>query len=324
MKHRTKALARLILPAALLGLGAGGSIAAPRTALPAKATGGQPIMSPANPRLLMLDSQLLNKALAAVKPGKKGKVEAFVIVAGLDADPVFDREARETARVLGRRYGADGRVLLLSTGGLRAKNNPTPQGSIANLGIALAGMADKMNKGEDVLILYSTSHGAPGKGIIFKDGDTATGYAAPELVKYWLDDLGIDRRMLMISACYSGQFVPVLKTDQTVIVTAASASRPSFGCAPGNDWTFFGDALVNNALRKGQGMAAAAGEAFALIRGWEDAFDVRYSEPQVYIGDKAATGWLAHIDAGVPTKATAPVGKPAAGKLTKAKEQKAD
>ena len=316
MSIRTKAIARLILPVALLAL-AGGGHAAPRAPLPAKATGGQPIMSPAEPRLMMQDSRLLAKALDAVKSGKKGKVEAFVLVAGLDADPVFDREARETVRVLTRRYGADGRVVLLSTGGLRTKSNPTPQGSIANLGIALAGIAEKMNRNEDVLILYSTSHGTPGKGIVFKDGDTATGFAAPALLKYWLDDLGLDRRLLMISACYSGQFVPVLQSEQTVIVTAASASRPSFGCAPGNDWTFFGDALINNALRKNQSMEAAAAEAFGLIRSWEDAYSVRYSDPQVFIGGKAAKGWLAKLESTIPAEPTKPVGKPAAGQLTK-------
>jgi Peptidase C13 family len=183
--------------------------------------------------------------------------------------------------------------------------------------MALAGLSEKMNKDEDVLILYSTSHGAPGKGIVFKDGDTAAGYAAPALLKHWMDDLGIERRLLMISACYSGQFVPVLESEQSVIVTAASASRPSFGCDPGNDWTFFGDALINNALRKNQSMDAATGEAFGLIRSWEDAFSVRYSEPQVFIGAKAAKGWLTELESLIPAEATKPVGKPAAGKLTK-------
>lgn len=277
-------------------------------------------MSPADPRLMIKDSRLLSKVLENVKPGKKGKIEAFVLVAGLDADPVFDREARETARVLTRRYGADGRVILLSTGGLRAKSDPTPQGSIANLGMALAGLAEKMNQQEDVLIFYSTSHGAPGKGIIFKDGETATGHVAPSLLKHWMDELGIERRLLMISACYSGQFVPVLQSEQSVIVTAASANRPSFGCAPGNDWTFFGDALINNALRKKQPMDAAAREAFALIRTWEDSFDVRSSEPQVSIGTVAAKGWLPKIEARIPASATKPVGRPAAGKLAKKAE----
>ncbi len=320
MRTRTKAIARLILPTALLALAAGGGQAAPRAALPVNAMGGQPVMSPADPRLMIQDARLLTAALDAVKPGKKGTVEAFVLVAGLDADPVFDREARETARVLTRRYGAEGRVVLLSTGGLRAKTDATPQGSIANLGMAMAGLSDKMNKDEDVLILYSTSHGAPEKGIVFKDGKTAIGFAAPALLKHWMDELGVERRLLMISACYSGQFVPVLESDQSVIVTAASATRPSFGCAPGNDWTFFGDALINNALRKNQPMAAAAGEAFGLIRGWEDAYSVRYSEPQVSIGDKAAKGWLKTLEASIPAETTKSVGKPAAGKLSKKAE----
>ncbi len=319
MNTRARSLLRLILPLTVLAVGAGGGHAAPRAALPDDATGGSAAMSPANARLMMQDARLLTTAIEKVKPGKKGKIDVFVLVAGLDADPVFDREARETARVLTRRYGASGRTVVLSTGGLRAQSNPTPQGSIANLGMALAGISDKMNKGEDVLVLYSTSHGAPGKGIIFKDGDEAAGYAAPALLKYWLDDLGIDRRLLMISACYSGQFVDSLATEQTVILTAASSTRPSFGCSPGNDWTFFGDALINNALRKNQPIAAAAKEAFGLIGGWEDAFEVRSSQPQVSIGGKASLGWLATLDARIPKGDGKPVGKPAAGDLAELK-----
>ena len=68
-----------------------------------------------------------------------------------------------------------------------------------------------------------------------------------------LDDIephGFGNRLVMIQACFSGQFVPALASPGTVVITAASADKPSFGCDPGNDWTLFGDALVNRALRE--------------------------------------------------------------------------
>ena len=54
-----------------------------------------------------------------------------------------------------------------------------------------------------------------------------------------------------------------------MIVTAAAADRTSFGCAAENDWTFFGDAMINHALRKPQPLGAAFAEARALVADWE-------------------------------------------------------
>ena len=62
----------------------------------------------------------LSKALDALKPQRPGTVDAYVIVAGLDADPVFQREAAETAKVLARRYDAEGRTVLLASGSAAA------------------------------------------------------------------------------------------------------------------------------------------------------------------------------------------------------------
>src|SRR3546814_18008485 len=71
---------------------------------------------------------------------------------------------------------------------------------------------------------------------------------------------------LLLSACHAGVFVPFLRSPDTAIVTAASADRTSFGCRAQNDWTFFGDALINHALRKPQPLMVAAEEARRLIR----------------------------------------------------------
>jgi hypothetical protein len=116
--------------------------------------------------------------------------------------------------------------------------------------------------------------------------------------------------MLLLSACFSGIFLPLLTNDQTVIVTAASSQRTSFGCAPGNDWTFFGDAVVNNALRKPQKFDAAMDEATQLISGWEGELKLLPSRPQVFVGDNARV-WLDALEARMPKTQTAKVGRPA-------------
>ena len=251
----------------------------------------------------------LTTALAKIAPQRKGIVDAYVVVIGLDSDPVFKKETAEVLNVLQRRFGASTRSLRLAAGS-GTDGADAPQGSPANLAIALASIAKKMDLTEDVLVFYSTSHGSKELGLVYRDGEDGFGMIAPKRLKLLFDELNIKRRILLLSACYSGIFVPELADDNTVIVTAASSSRPSFGCTPGNDWTFFGDALVNNAMRKSQPMVKAAEEATGLISVWEATLGLEPSNPQVSIGDNTSK-WLAALEAQMPSTDTPKVGRPA-------------
>jgi hypothetical protein len=251
----------------------------------------------------------LATAIATLQPQKPGIVDAYVISIGLDSDAVFARESAEAAKVLARRYGAAGKTLFLTAG---ADDGPSgaPQGSPSNLAVALAAVASKMDLKEDVLILFATTHGDPVSGLAYRDGIDGVGMIAPQRLSSLLDDVGIKRRMVLLSACYSGIFIPLLTNDQTVIVTAASSQRTSFGCAPGNDWTFFGDALVNNAFRKPQKFDAAVAEAVQLISGWENVLKLMPSRPQVFVGDNAHV-WLDALEQKMPRTETPKIGRPA-------------
>lgn len=251
----------------------------------------------------------LSSALNALQPQRPGIVDAYVVTVGLDSDPVFGREAGEAAKVLSRRYGATGRTIFL-TAGADDKPAGTPQGSPPNLAVALAAVAAKMNVKEDVLILFATTHGDPESGLAYRDGDNGIGMIAPKRLASLLDGLGFERRMILLSACFAGVFIPELNSENSVIVTAASSERTSFGCAPGNDWTFFGDALVNNALRKNQPFEKATDEALGLIIWWETQRQLVPSQPQLFIGDKAKA-WLAPLETKIPKVETPKVGRPA-------------
>jgi hypothetical protein len=105
-------------------------------------------------------------------------------------------------------------------------------------------------------------------------------------------------------------FVPFLGSPDTAIVTAASAQTASFGCQAQNDWTYFGDALINHALRKPQPLGAATAEARQLIAGWEKGQRLEPSRPQIAIG-AAVEQWLPTLEASIPRERTDPVGAPA-------------
>jgi hypothetical protein len=259
----------------------------------------------------LAEHRRLTEALARLAPQRRGVVDAYVLVIGLDSDSVFGREAREAGKVLSRRFDSAGRTLVLAGGDGRGSAT-LPMGSLHALSLALARLAELMDPEEDVLVLYSTGHGAP-YGITYHDGDQGYGVLTPARLAGLLDELRLRNRLLILSACYAGMFVPALWSETTALITAASASRTSFGCEADNDWTFFGDAMINRALRKPQPLAAASTEALMLVGEWEAARKYQPSYPQVAIGSRVGT-WLEPLESRMPKMATAPVGKPAAGR----------
>ncbi len=128
-------------------------------------------------RWLLDEHRRLAATLGKLQPQRKGTVDAYVVAVALDSDPVFCREAREAGKVLAQRYGAEGRtVVLAGTDG--SADSALPMGSPANLDMALARVAEVMDPAEDVLILYSTSHGAK-FGIVYNDADQGFGAISP-------------------------------------------------------------------------------------------------------------------------------------------------
>ncbi len=249
----------------------------------------------------------LDRALAALQPQRAGQVDAYVVVIALDSDPVFGREARVAGEVLGRRYGATGRTIVLAGTDGRAAST-LPRGTPTTLAVTLARIAELMDVRQDALVLYTTSHGAP-FGLYYNDADNGYGAISPNRLAGMLNGLGIRNRLLILSACYSGVFVPRLQSETTAIITAASSDRSSFGCVAENDWTFFGDAMINRALRAPQPLATAFEQARTLVAGWEMQIHGQPSNPQVSIGANTMH-WLGALEAHLPP-ATEPTGRPA-------------
>lgn len=262
-------------------------------------------------REMLADKRKLDAALAALLPQRPGTVDAYVVAVALDSDSVFAREAREAGRVLARRYDAEGRSITLA--GPDGRSAELPRGSIGSLTLALARVAELMDPKEDVLVLFATTHGAP-EGLAYHYGDTGYGVLSPYRLASVLAELGIERRILLLNACFSGVFVPYLASRDSAILTAAAADRPSFGCDAENDWTFFGDALINNAMRKPASLAAATTEAHRMVARWESEGAIEPSLPQIVVGDRVPT-WLPALEARMPRGATQPVGTPSIASL---------
>jgi hypothetical protein len=295
---------RHLVPAALLAL----LLAA------APASAQRPVgesMAFAEPAAQQLaEHRRVSAALNSLQPQRPGVVDAYVVVVALDSDPVFSREAREAGRVLARRFDAAGRTIVLA--GDEGDQKADAPGSPHTLALALARVAEVMDRNEDVLVLYSTSHGQHDVGLVYRDWVRGTGVISPARLSDLLDPLGIQNRLLILQACYSGQFVPALRSERTVVVTASAEDRSSFGCQAGNDWTLFGDALINHAMRQPLPLDVQFRRATALIAAAEEQAQLVASDPQISIGSETSA-WLNALDLRAPKIASAPVGAPIPG-----------
>jgi peptidase C13-like protein len=233
-------------------------------------------------RVLAAQQRLLAASLSGLAAARPGIVDLyFVAFAGTSTQDVFMKEVRSAQVLFDRRFDTRGRSLLLV-------NNPAtvaelPVASVANLQAVLAGVAGKMNVEEDILFLYLTSHG--GKHV-FSVSFPQLGLAdlSDRELKDMLDQSGIKWRVVVISACYSGSFIDALKDDRTLILTAAAATRTSFGCGNENDFTYFGDAYINAALRRDRSFVSAFEAARRIIAQRERAENLVPSQPQIYLG----------------------------------------
>ncbi|MEJ0022190.1 MAG: C13 family peptidase [Alphaproteobacteria bacterium] len=218
----------------------------------------------------------------------QGTHDVYIMTAGLWSDHVFEHEAAGAAEILTQRYGAAGRTLILATDYTPASRG-FPAATPEHLVAAFDAIGAKMNKDEDLFVLFMTSHGGPNSGIALRDRDRMDYTMTPANLRGVLDKAGIKKRVLILAACYSGQFVPAFSNDpNTILLTAASKDRPSFGCQPERDWTYFGDAFFNRALRAGGGLVPAFQRARKQIAQWEAADGSDPSDPQLYVGAEAA------------------------------------
>lgn len=226
---------------------------------------------------------LLARELAAIRPGRKGVVDLyFVGMAGYGNQDVFMREVDSVAAIMRERFDAEGHIVKLVNNAGTALTQPIA--STTSLRAALKRVAESMDVEEDVLLLFLTSHGSADHRFALELWPLAFHPLTPAKLRELLDDSGIRNRVVIVSACYSGGFVEALKAEHTLVITAAAADRNSFGCGNENEWTYFGKAYFDEALRTTHSFTKAFEIARPVIerREKEQGFDP--SQPQLASG----------------------------------------
>ena len=227
-------------------------------------------------------SRVLGKSLEDVQYGEFAQSHWYFLgVAGAGYQDVFKSEVERIKEQFDTRFGTFGRSIMLV-------NNPetrtkTPIASRTSMEMALRRIGQQMNRESDVLFLYMTSHGLPNQ-FEMENAPIDLNDVDPKWLKDTLDKSGIRWRVIVISACYSGSFVPALQDDNTLIITASAADRASFGCSNEADYTYFGRAFFDQAMREQTSVSAAFEQTKGTVAQWEKAQGFEASEPQWSIG----------------------------------------
>ena len=249
------------------------------------ATGSVAAKGLSDPALRERQRALIESAVAGLAPQRPGQPDLYVVGVGGDStEDVFRNETVYLDTLMSQRFGARGRVVTLINHSDSLIRTPRPLATLENLRAVLAGVGRAMDRDQDVLLLFMTMHGTPQHQLFVQMAPVYFDLIDPHQLRKALDDAGIRNRVLVISACYSGGFVPALKNDDTLILTAAHRKRPSFGCGPDSDATYFGRAFLVDALNDTTDFVAAFERAKARIAEREKEEGFRPSRPQISIG----------------------------------------
>ena len=144
-----------------------------------------------------------------------------------------------------------------------------PMATVTSIRQALKAIAARMDREQDILFLFLTSHGSAEHELsLAQNGMDLADLPARELGAM-LKESAIRWKVVVVSACYSGGFIDPLQDEKSLIITAARRDRRSFGCADENDFTYFGRAFFKESLPKSRSFAEAFRRAETLVRDWE-------------------------------------------------------
>lgn len=240
--------------------------------------------SPVREEILHLQPALTQQTIQALLPQRKNVEEIyFVGFSPYSYQDVFLKESEVIRTLMDQRFDTSGRSLLLVNNDKTLRRYPLA--TVTNLRGALSRVGKLMNKEQDVLVLYVTSHGSAKHELSVDYWPLDLDELNPPLLKRLLDESGIKWRVVVISACYSGGFIEPLRGPTTLVMTAADANKTSFGCGAESDFTYFAKAVFDEQLRKTFSFEEAFKQALPIIREREKKVSEEFSNPQIDVGD---------------------------------------
>ncbi|MGF6165641.1 hypothetical protein ABIE16_004956 [Pseudomonas sp. 2725] len=236
---------------------------------------------------LLAQGRLLDAALANV-PHSTPAVELYSLTLGGDGkQSVFLRESDYVANMLTTRFRTLGQIRLVNH---RDHLADRPMATRENLRRAALALAERSGP-EDLIFIYLTSHGTSEHELVLDQPRMELADLPADELAAVLAPLKNRDKIIVISSCYSGGFIPALKDERTLIMTASRADRVSFGCSEEANFTYFGDALFAQALNQTDDLEQAFKLAKANVAERELADGFEASEPQIWAPKTVLSHW---------------------------------
>lgn len=188
----------------------------------------------------------------------------------------FDNARRDVASELVRMGFAASNIVQYSVNPGRYSREKLGKSDIRAI---FEGLGQLAARTPDGCLVYFTSHGAP-QGVVVDQSILPPGALSAILDR----TCGTRPTIAVISACYSGVFVPELGSANRMVLTAARPDRTSFGCGESNRYPFFDECFLKSAptARDFPGLAERVRTCVAEREILEKVSPP--SEPQVFIG----------------------------------------
>lgn len=236
-------------------------------------------------QILAEDSQRLAAGIAALAPPRQGVMDVYLLAVGGDGtESVFGRDIRMAREAVTRQTGQPDRVLML----LNDRDYETlPLATRPNIAQALRALAQRLDPQEDLLVVHLVSHGDRDGNLLLRQPGLELPDLSPAAFEGMLSPLADTRKVIVVSACYSGHWVERLAAPDTLVMASARKDRTSFGCGDDSEMTWFTRSLYRDG---GFDLADASAlfEATAdRIRRWEQEQDFpegEWSHPQIAYG----------------------------------------
>jgi len=168
---------------------------------------------------------------------------AVIVVAGDDhaahtddLTETFDNARRDVAKALvGKGFSPEN----IQQYSVRPERYPDTAPAKADFEIIADGLRSLTRQAPGGCLIYFTSHGAP-EGVVVDEY-----LISPRSLRGLVDrTCGTKPTVVVMSACFSGVFVPALKGDNRLILTAARRDRSSFGCSESDKYPFFDTCML--------------------------------------------------------------------------------
>ncbi|MGQ0655690.1 MAG: C13 family peptidase [Betaproteobacteria bacterium] len=211
---------------------------------------------------------LLDETLRALAPRQPGRINLYLLaVAGDGSQEVFRREVEFVQKQFDSEFGTRGRSVALINS--RSTTATAPMATLTSLREALGAIAAKMDREQDILLLFMTSHASKEHEFLLNHGHMPLRSFKPQELAALLKESAIGWKAIVVSSCYSGGFIDALKDERTLVISASRHDRQSFGCADENDFTYFGRAFFKESLATSKSFDEAFSRAVKLVDEWE-------------------------------------------------------